>query len=277
MLNGMRGSTIFGIVLGVALLISLVNSLGSRSENDRRRDRREVEPSVEDSRVQDSSGENSDGLSSETRNVGSFDALSLVGVGNVTVSLGDEPSVVVRAPDNLLRELRTRVEGGTLKLETERQTRLLGGSRISGSRVSYEVVTPRLAGLELSGTGDIRAERIEGDDVVLELSGSGNLYVEDLRADELEVNLSGEGDMQLAGEVSEQSVTVSGVGSYRACGLESEDAEVDVSGVGDALVWATDTLDAAVSGVGSVGYRDDPEVSADVSGIGSVTRSGSCN
>lgn len=272
----MRGSTIFGLVLGIALLVSLINSLGSRGENQRE-GRREREPSAEDSSVQGSSVDDSDGLASETRNVGSFDAISLVGVGDVTVSLGDEPSVVVRAPENLLRELRTRTEGGTLKLETERQPRLLGGNRISGSRVSYKIVTPRLEGLELSGAGDIRAERVAGDDVELTLSGSGNLYVEDLRADELEVSLSGEGDLQLAGEVDEQSVTVSGVGNYRACELASEDAEVNVSGVGDALVWATETLDAAVSGVGSVRYRDDPEVSADVSGIGSVARSESCD
>lgn len=256
MLKGIRGSTVFGVVLGVALLMSFIDSLSGRGEGRR-----------EDRGLGDAGG-----MVSETREVGAFSAISLAGVGDVKVSLGDEPSLVVRAPENLLRALQTRVEGDTLTLGTERRVRFP-----RGSRVRYEVVTPSLEQLELSGAGDIHAEKVEGDDVVLTLSGSGNLYVEDLRADELEVSLSGEGDMQLSGEVSEQSVTVSGVGSYRACGLASEDAEVDVSGVGDALVWATDTLDAAVSGVGSVRYRDDPEVSADVSGVGSVARSESCH
>ncbi len=257
MLRGMRGSTIFGIVLGIALLVSLVNSLSGRGD---RRDN-----------AQGSRFGGSGRTVSEMRDVGSFNAINLTSVGDVTVTLGDEPSLEVRAPENLLANLQTEVEDDTLTIRTRRNTRFP-----RGSGVSYRVVTPSLERLELSGVGDIRAEKVEGDEVVLGLSGSGDLYVEDLRADGLEADLSGAGDMQLSGSVSEQTVTVSGVGTYQACALGSEDAEVDVSGAGDAFVQATDNLDASVSGVGDVRYRGDPEVSADVSGVGSVSRSGRC-
>ena len=248
--SGMRGSTIFGVVLGVALLASLVNSLSGRGDERPR-----------------GSGQ----VVSETREVGAFDGIELSGLGDVTVSPGAESSLVVRAPENLLGSLRTRVEGDTLVIGT---TRRVG---FSGGRVTYHVVTPKLERISLSGSGDIRAETMAGDDIELHLSGSGDLYVGDLRADDLEVDLSGEGDVQLSGEVTEQTAKLSGVGDYRACALLGETAEVEVSGVGDALVWANRTLDAEVSGVGSVRYRGEPEVDMDVSGVGSVSRLQNCN
>ena len=257
MLKGVRGSTVFGLVLGVALVVSFISSRRGGADGGVKRD---------DSAV------NARGVIAQTREVEPFDGISLAGVGDVTVTSGAEPSLVVSAPENLLDELQTRVKNDTLTISVKRGARFL-----RGGRVSYRIVTPTLERLELSGTGDVHAERVAGDDVTLSLSGSGDLDVQDLRADDLEVDLSGEGDMQLVGEVTEQSVTVSGVGDYRACALQSQDAEVEVSGVGDVLLWASETLDADVSGVGDVRYRGDPEVSADVSGVGSVAASGRCN
>lgn len=249
--RGLRGSTIFGVALGAALLVSLVNSLSGRSDERPR-----------------GSGQ----VVSETREVGAFRGIEFSGLGNVTVSLGSEPSLVVSAPENLLSLLQTRVDDDTLKIGVTRRARFSGGHA-----VSYRVVTPRLERISLSGSGDVRAETMAGDELEIELSGSGDLYVGDLRAEDLEVDMSGEGDVQLSGETTEQTVSLSGVGDYRACALASETAEVEVSGVGDALVWATRTLDAEVSGVGSVRYRGEPEVDTDVSGVGSVSRSESCN
>ncbi len=249
MARSVRGSMIFGVALGAALLVSVFNSLSGRG----------------DERPRES------GLVSEMREVDAFSGIEFSGIGNVTVSLGSEPSLEVRAPGNLLRVLRTRVDNDTLKISTTRNTRLL-----EGRSVSYHVVTPSLERISLSGSGDVRAEAMTGDDLELELSGSGDLTVGDLRADDLEVDLSGAGDVQLSGRATEQTVTLSGVGDYRACALSSESAEVEVSGVGDALLWANRRLDAEVSGVDSVRYRGEPEVDTDVSGVGSVSRLESC-
>ena len=245
----MRGTTVFGIVLGVALVMSFISSRRG---------------GVEAGRTVVSAGNDV----SETRDIGRFSGVSLSGVGNVTVSLGEKPSLEVRAPRNVLRNLQITVENDTLMLRTKRGARLP-----RGSQVSYRVVTPRLERLTVSGAGDVRADKLGGDDVTATSSGAGSLYVEDVQADELEADLSGAGDMQLSGKVGEQRVTVSGAGSYQACALESEDAEVDVSGAGDAFVQATDTLDVTVSGASDVRYRGDAEVSSSVSGVGSVSRS----
>ncbi len=208
---------------------------------------------------------------SETREVGSFSGVSLSGVGDMTVSLGDKPSLEIRAPENMLNVLETEVEDDTLKVSVKRTLRLP-----RRSSVGYRVVTPNLERLTVSGAGDVRAEKVAGDDVTLSSSGAGSLYAEDVQADELEADLSGAGDMQLSGAVTEQKVTVSGTGSYEACALLSENTGVDVSGAGDAFVQATDTLDASVSGASDVRYRGEPEVFTDISGVGTVSPSERC-
>ena len=251
--QGRRGSTVFGVVLGAALVVSFISSRRGGADEGR-------------VVVSESSG----GVS-ETRDVGRFSGVSLSGVGDVTVSLGDEPSLEVRAPRELLKRLQTTVENDTLTIRARRGARLP-----RGSRVSYRVVTPDLERLTVSGAGDVRAEKLAGDTVTLSSSGAGSLYVEDVEADELEADLSGAGDVQVSGEVEGQKVTVSGAGSYQACALESEDAEIDVSGAGDAFVQATDTLDVTVSGASDVRYWGDAEVSSSVSGVSSVSRSESC-
>ena len=250
--QGRRGSTVFGVVLGAALVVSFISSRRGGADEGR--------VVVSESR----------GGVSETRDVGRFSGVSLSGVGDVTVSLGDEPSLEVRAPRELLKRLQTTVENDTLTIRARR------GARLLGSRVSYRVVTPSLERLTVSGAGDIRAEKLAGDTVTLSSSGAGSLYVEDVEADELEADLSGAGDVQVSGEVKGQKVTVSGAGSYQACALESEDAEIDVSGAGDAFIQATDTLDVTVSGASDVRYWGDAEVSSSVSGVSSVSRSESC-
>ena len=52
--------------------------------------------------------------------------------------------------------------------------------------------------------------------------------------------------------------------------MAAKQATVHSSGVGSAVVNASDKLDATVSGVGSVEYLGSPQVQQSVSGVGSV-------
>jgi hypothetical protein len=68
----------------------------------------------------------------------------------------------------------------------------------------------------------------------------------------------------------EQDVHVDGAGDYEAAELESQTAIIAVNGVGDAIVWATKSLDVRIPGTGDVEFRGDPEISYDVSGLGDL-------
>ena len=47
-----------------------------------------------------------------------------------------------------------------------------------------------------------------------------------------------------------------------------------ISGLGSATVWATETLDASISGAGNIEYYGDPQVTKQVSGLGNVEGKG---
>jgi hypothetical protein len=55
-------------------------------------------------------------------------------------------------------------------------------------------------------------------------------------------------------------------------GLVSQEADVSVSGAGQARVDATRTLTARVTGVGSITYRGNPTVTQTVTGLGTINR-----
>ena len=61
-------------------------------------------------------------------------------------------------------------------------------------------------------------------------------------------------------------------GSYQASKLASEEAVIEVSGAGKAVVNATNSLEVDISGAGAVEYLGDPKVKQSISGIGKVRR-----
>jgi hypothetical protein len=74
----------------------------------------------------------------------------------------------------------------------------------------------------------------------------------------------------LAGQTQRQTISLSGSGRYAAADLDSQDAHVQISGSGSALVRVQATLRAQVSGSGSVAYIGRPAVTQQRSGSGGV-------
>jgi hypothetical protein len=67
-------------------------------------------------------------------------------------------------------------------------------------------------------------------------------------------------------------LTLSGAGNLDGAQLKARQATVDSSGVGAAVVNASDRLDVTLSGVGNVEYIGSPQVQQNVSGIGKVSQ-----
>jgi len=205
----------------------------------------------------------------ESREVASFDRITLAGEGSVIITEGTEASLSIETDDNLLAYIETTVGNGTLTIATE------SGIDIDPTEgVVYRVTTPRLAGLTLTGAGSFQMAEHEAERFSVSLSGAGDIDVDRLIADELAVTISGAGSVTVAGEVAHQDITIPGSGSYFAVDLRSRSAAVTTSGVGSATVWVTDELDAELTGVGSIDYYGSPRVTESVSGVGAITDRG---
>ena len=88
------------------------------------------------------------------------------------------------------------------------------------------------------------------------------------------MHLSGAGDVELAGQVVEQTIVLGGAGDYDAARLESQTVIVKAGGAGTVTVWASDTLDVQIGGPSTVAYYGDPHVTKSVSRVGHLIHLG---
>jgi len=207
----------------------------------------------------------------ETRALPAFEAIALAGSIDLRVRQGTPQSVQVSADDNLLPLLETAVEttnqGATLRIGWKR-----GETVSTRSRVTVDVVVPRLVALSGAGSGDIVAESFETPALQVSLSGSGDVRLPGLRAGELAVRIAGSGDVSGSGQASKLTIGIAGSGDVKLAELPAEEVTVKIAGSGDAEVHARRTLDVSIAGSGDVGYRGEAAVRSSVAGSGSITK-----
>jgi hypothetical protein len=205
----------------------------------------------------------------EPRPLPAFQAVHVDGPVRVELQASDRDAVTVRFDDNLVSLVETRVvDGNRAVLEIG----VRPGAAFRAARAPVVVVGFRALGeLVLRGSGDVRADRIDADDFALSMSGSGDTRIESLRAARLAAVLAGSGDLVVrGGRADEQAFRLSGSGDVHAGRLEGRRVMVSVRGSGDAVVHATETLDATIAGSGDVAYRGNPRITQRIRGSGSV-------
>ncbi len=181
----------------------------------------------------------------EDRVVEDFNSVSLRGIGDVTIRVGETQSVSVTVDENLIAMVETTVEDGEMVIQSSR-------SIAPQVHLRVDITMPALTAARVSGVGDMSIREITGDSVTLTVSGVGSLSA--------------------TGDVGNADVRVSGVGSANLAGLHADHVVVRVSGTGDATVFARTSVDASVSGIGDIVVHGNPEsVIQSASGIGDVT------
>jgi hypothetical protein len=184
-------------------------------------------------------------LKTETRTVAPFTAIRLDAPANVVIDRTGTPSLSLTADDNLLGFFTSEVRDGTLYLA------LAKDKSFQAKSVVFHVTVADLSGIEIRGSGDVKAGRLEGPSLTVALAGSG--------------------DAQLAGRVDDLTLSIKGSGDVDAGGLVAKRVKVVMSGSGDASVNASDTLDVRMSGSGDLRYRGSPKLTKDIHGSGSIS------
>ncbi len=106
----------------------------------------------------------------------------------------------------------------------------------------------------------------------VDIAGVADARISGVDADEFDIDLAGVGDLNIEGTCGNLDADVSGVGDLDAKGLECREVDVDVSGVGSASVYASESAEATVSGIGSIDIYGSPaRVEKDSSFIASIS------
>ena len=160
-------------------------------------------------------------LTSETREVGSFDGIEAGGGVHLEISLGEPLSVAVEAQANLLPILETEVRSGTLHIG--------GRESYTATRpVTVTIVTPTLERVNVSGGVIAMLDGLEAGTLAIEFDGGAQVTASG-SADRLDLNGSGGAQAHL-GDVAAGRV------------------EVELSGGATADVNASDSVRGSASG-----------------------------
>lgn len=180
----------------------------------------------------------------QSRPVTAFSAIHAAGSATVVIDRTGTESLTITADDNLLPVFTTEVKDGVLTLG------LVKGKSFQGKAPVYRITVAALRDIEIAGAGNVTANDLTGDSLLVKIAGSGGV--------------------KLAGQMNTLTVSVAGSGDVDAAALKVKGATVSVAGSGDVTVNASDTLDARVSGSGDVRYLGSPKLATQVSGSGSV-------
>lgn len=201
-----------------------------------------------------------------------FSALFFKSVGEVFLIQGEPCGLKVEGNGDLVDNIQAAVRDDVLEIDYETDIedwthfRWADGER----HLRYYVTMPVIKKINMEGAGILTGTSLQGDSLDLVQGGAGKVELHDLDYQSLQAELGGLGEIQLTGKVTRQKVDLTGAGGYQAEGLQSDEAEVMLSGAGSAVVWADKTLKATVTGAGSIKYKGSPEVEQENTGIGEI-------
>lgn len=217
------------------------------------------------------SGERIDGngvISTEQRNVTNFNGVSVSGGMDVIVAPGSY-SVRIEADENLLQYIETEMDGSVLEIGPRK-----GYNLRPEQDIKIYVSAPYFNEIEVSGSGSVTSQSMikAENTLVTDISGSGDMKLE-VDAPEVDMEITGSGSVALKGATRKLRADINGSGTLKAFELLSEETEVEISGAGDAEVYASKVLGISVSGAGNVSYKGNPpSLNQNVSGAGNVRK-----
>ncbi len=199
--------------------------------------------------------------------VSGFDKVELNGIGDLIIEQGSKEGLRIKCEENFLPYIEVSVKDDTLIIDLKPHI-----SFNPSYDITYYLSVKDLSSVELNGVGDININKLESGTLNIATNGVGDITIADLQADTIVATLSGIGDIQLEGKVISQSISLSGTGDYKGKQLESQNAEVNISGMGSAGIRVSDNLKATISGTGSLDYIGNPRVEQNISGLGDINQ-----
>lgn len=206
-------------------------------------------------------------LIEKTRQVGDFESLGVSGSFDVFLVKGSEGKIELSVEDNLEPYLETVVENDKLKIKWKK-----GSNIYTTKKTTVTVFFEEVSGVALAGSGDIVSrDPIVTDKIEIAVAGSGDIHL-DLKVNAAHAAISGSGDVELSGKSTEFDAAVAGSGDIKAYELQSETAELKISGSGTIQTSVEKEIVARISGSGNIRYKGNPRVEdIKVSGSGKVS------
>jgi putative autotransporter adhesin-like protein len=182
----------------------------------------------------------------QTRPLPRFEGIVVAVGATVTIRAAQKPAAVVRADDNLVHRITTRVRSGVLTVGSS------GAGFTTKTPLTVMIGVPNVAALTVNRGGAVALRNVRGE--------------------RLSVTLSGRGSIKASGAVGKLEATLRSFGNMQLRDVTAQNVHAVLSGSGQIVVTATRKLDATLSGSGAIRYYGNPaQVRKTVVGEGSVS------
>ncbi|WP_431469261.1 head GIN domain-containing protein [Sphingosinithalassobacter sp. LHW66-3] len=209
----------------------------------------------------------SNGGTAEVRNfdASNFTGVELRGSDDVDVAIGERFAVRAEGDARALDRLEIEVVDGMLRISR----RSSNGNWFSDDDAHVYVTMPRITAASVSGSGNMRVARAEGD-FRGAVSGSGDLDLAELATERAELSVSGSGDLSAAGRTRALDASVSGSGDIDAERLTADAAQVSIAGSGDVSANVDGDASVSIAGSGDAELGANARCSVRANGSGSA-------
>jgi hypothetical protein len=207
-------------------------------------------------------------ITSQAHTVTDFSSVDVSGAIDVILTEDSVASVKVETDANLQEYIDIYVEGNTLHIHPEEHTNL-----DPTKSIKVYVTAAGYNRLEASGACSFQSQtKITSKDVIsIDMTGASTANL-DIKAPRTEIDVSGACSVTIKGETKDFSIDGSGSTNIKAFELMAENTNVDMSGAGNAEVFASVKLGASLSGAADVVYKGEGAVIANTSGASSVRK-----
>ena len=202
----------------------------------------------------------------ETRDVSGFHGIDVGGAFEVILIKSSQEKVVLEVDDNLMPYITTKVFGGILEIDNEKDFRNPTELRVT---IYYKSIDQ----IDLSGAASLTSEDVlKTETLEIDASGASDIQLK-LDTEKLEADFSGASKIEFSGRAKKAEIDASGATVYKALELETENCEIDSSGAAVARIWVTGKLGLEASGASNIRYKGSPSIDIiNISGASSVQK-----
>jgi len=172
-------------------------------------------------------------FASEKRNDFGFREIKAGNAVILIITVQEEFGVTVEGDENLLKDVKTEVEGETLLIS------LRGNKILPTNKIRLKISMPELLGLELWGASEATVTKAKSDSLKLQIGGTSAVKID--------------------GETKSLTATANGASKIDAENLKTENAEAKAAGTSEIIVSAANDLLAEAFGASTIYYLGEPK------------------
>jgi len=203
---------------------------------------------------------------SQTRNAGDFNSVRVSGNIDVYANQDSSTSVKVETDENLQEYIEVINDNGVLRIHTKE-----GYNPNPSKTTRVYVSSAQYKSFEASGSCDLYSQEQINSSEALEIHASGSCKITmDVNAPKVSADVTGACDVVLKGETKDLNLDGSGSTDIRCFELKADNVNLDLSGSGDAEVWANLTLTGSASGSADIKYKGNVKPDIRTSGAVSI-------